>query len=147
VSFLRRLLGGGDDASGARRVDGPVDDPEWLVATEATFEADADRQRVTVWLRLVDPTFESAREQLRVFALENELMRALDEAGAGEHDTNALERGFLALRLVGEDADAIVAVVTPLLTDTPPGSYLAVRRGPAGTGEDRLDLAVLKDEG
>ena len=45
-------------------------------------------------MRLYDPDFETTREQQRVFALENELMRALDGAGAGEHDTNSLERGL-----------------------------------------------------
>ena len=97
---------------------------------------------MTVWLRLYDPTFETTREQQRLFALENRIMRALDEAGAGEHDTNSLERGFLALRLVGADADAIRAVVEPLLSDVPPGSYLALRRGPAGTGEDRIEVGI-----
>lgn len=77
-----------------------------------------------------------------MFVLENRLMRALDEAGVGEHDTNSLERGYLALRLVGEDADAIVAVVEPLLAEAPEGSYLAVRRGPAGTGEDRIQVGI-----
>ena len=67
-------------------------------------------------------------------------MKALDEAGTGEHDTNALEAGFLAVRLVGPDADAIVATILPLLDDAPAGSYLAVRRGPSGAAEDRLDL-------
>jgi len=81
-----------------------------------------------------------------VFALENRLMQALDAAGAGEHDTNALERGYMAMRLVGEDADAIVTTVTPLLADAPEGSYLAVRRGPSGTGEDRVEVGIGADE-
>jgi hypothetical protein len=140
MSFLRRLFGGNGSDDAGHSPHRATDESEWLVAAEASFEADADRQRVTVWLRLDDPAFERAREQLRVFALENAIMRALDEAGAGEHDTNALERGFLAMRLVGDDADAIVAVVMPLLDGVPEGSYLAVRCGPAGTGEDRLDL-------
>jgi hypothetical protein len=146
MSFLRRLFGGNGSDDAGRPSDRATDEGEWLVASEASFEADADRQRVTVWLRLDDPEFERAREQQRVFALENSIMRALDEAGAGEHDTNALERGFLAMRLVGDDADAIVAVVVPLLDGAPAGSYLAVRRGPADTGEDRLDLGPGVDD-
>lgn len=143
MGFLRRLLRGGD-GPGADVADGARGEPEGelLVASEATFDAHADRHRVTVWLRVYDPAFENEREQQRVFELENRIMRALDEAGAGEHDTNALEPGYVALRLVGEDADAIVATVAPLLGDVPPGSYLAVRRGPAGTAEDRLDPAA-----
>jgi hypothetical protein len=141
MGLLRKLFGNSDGADGARSGGGDAaDDAEWMVATEASFDASADRQRVTIWLRLFDPTFEATREQIRVFALENEVMRALDEAGAGEHDTNSLERGFMAMRLIGDDAEAIVRVVTPLLDDVPDGSYLAVRRGPARTGEDRIEL-------
>ncbi len=143
MGILRRLLGGSGSSSGA----GPAeplpgaDDAEWRVAHEATFDASADRQRVTVWLRLIDPTFERGREQQRVFALEDSLMRVLDASGAGEHDSNSLEAGYLAIRLVGDDAAAIVTAIRPLLTDVPGGSYLAVRSGPAGSGEDRVELA------
>lgn len=143
MSFLRRLLGGADDGRPARgRASESAGGPEegLLVASEATFEAWADRQRVTVWLRLADPAFTNEREQVRLFALEDRIMRALDESGAGEHDTNSLEPGFLALRLVGDDADAIVSVIAPLLDDVPPGSYLAVRHGPATSSEQRIDL-------
>jgi hypothetical protein len=138
VSFLRRWLGGGpgpdDDGAATDAQEG------FLVASEASFDVHADRQRVTVWLRLRNADFEDAREQRRLFALEDALMRALDESGAGEHDTNSLERGYLAIRLVGDDADAVVAVVLPLLGDAEPGSYLAVRRGPASVGEDRIPV-------
>ena len=107
--------------------------------SEATFDAHADRQRVTVWLRLRGTDLEDAREQQRVFGLENDLMRALDASGAGEHDTNALERGYFAMRLIGDDADAVVAVIRPLLA-TAARSYLAVRRGPSGSAEERVNV-------
>lgn len=143
MGFLRRWLGGSDDrADPAPAASDDTDDAEWRTASEATFDAHAHRQRVTLWLRLLGADFENEREQQRVFTLENRVMRALDESGAGEHDTNSLEQGFFAMRLIGDDADAIVSVVLPLLADALPGSYLAVRRGPAGTGEDRLDISV-----
>ncbi|CAN5742394.1 hypothetical protein BH23CHL8_BH23CHL8_24290 [soil metagenome] len=134
MGFLRRLLGG-TGTPGQETASDP-----FLEATEATFDAHGHRHRVTVWLRLMDPELENEREQLRVFALEDTVMAGLERSGLGEHDTNSLERSYLALRLVGDDADAIVAVVTPLLRDAPPGSYLAVRRGPAGHAEDRIEL-------
>jgi hypothetical protein len=141
VGILRRLLGGPDDSRDGVPDPGPsADDAEWRTAREATFDAHADRHRVTLWLRLSDAGFEDAREQLRVFALEDRLMRALDASGAGEHDTNTLEPGFYAIRLVSTDADAVLDVVRPLLIGAPPGSYLAVRRGPAGSGEDREEV-------
>jgi hypothetical protein len=145
MGFLKRILGGGSDNDGGAPAGAPSDDAEWRQSAEATFEAHADKHRVTVWLRLYDANLENTREEQRVFALENELMRALDDAGCGEHDTNSLEKGFMAMRLVGPDADAIVAVIVPLLADVPAGSYLAVRRGPAGTGEDRLGVGSGSD--
>ena len=146
MGFLKRIFGGGDGDGGGGNGGGPADDAEWRQSAEATFEAYGDKHRVSLWLRLYDPDFESTREQQRVFALENELMRALDEAGAGEHDTNSLEKGFMAMRMVGADADAIVAVIQPLLAEAPAGSYLAVRRGPASTGEDRIEVGLDADE-
>ena len=139
MGFLKRIFGGSDDGA-ATPSGAPAEDDEWRRSAEASFDSTADRHRVTVWLRLYDASFETTREQLRVFALENELMRALDEAGVGEHDTNTLERGYIGIRLVGNDADAIVDVIMPLLTDVPEGTYLAVRRGPKPTQEDRIDL-------
>jgi len=145
MGFLKRIFGGGSD-SGGGPIGGPADDSEWRQSAEATFEAHADKHRVSVWLRLYDPDFEITHEQLRIFALENSLMRVLDEAGTGEHDTNSLERGYMGVRLVGEDADAIVTTILPLLSEAPQGSYLAVRRGPAGTGEDRIEVGIGADE-
>ena len=122
MGFLKRLFGGGDGAG----PDGqPADDAEWRQSAEATFEAHADKHRVTFWMRLYDPGFETMREQQRVFALENELMRALDEAGVGEHDTNSLEKGYMAMRFVGPDAQAIVAVLVPLLAE----AVMRMRKG------------------
>jgi hypothetical protein len=126
MGFLRRLFG--SVADGDRAGDGSM----------AVLED--DRQAVSVWIRLAEPSFENEREQVRVFALEDRIMRALDASGVGEHDTNDLEPGFLAIRCVGDDADAIVTLLRPLLDGAPPGSYLAVRRGPTGTGEERQDL-------
>jgi hypothetical protein len=139
MSFLRRWLGGGPGPEGDGGAALGVQEG-FLVASEASFDAHADRQRVTVWLRLKGADFEDAREQRRIFGLEDALMRALDESGAGEHDTNSLESGYLAIRLVGDDADAVVAVIVPLLAEAEHGSYLAVRRGPAGSGEDRIPV-------
>lgn len=139
MGFLRRLLGGANGDVGAPLAR-TANDAEWRVAAEATFDAHVDRSRVSVWLRLTNAAFEDGREQQRVFALENRVMRTLEDSAAGEHDTNTLEPGFFAMRLIGDDADAIVAAIQHLLVDAPPGSYLAVRRGPAGSPEERIDL-------
>jgi hypothetical protein len=145
MSFLKRLFGGGESAdtgdgsSGAR---GGAGDETPLVSGPVT-DGDPSLHRVVAWIPLNDPTFETSREQQRLFALEDRCMRALYESGAGDLDTNELDRGFFAIRFQGRDADAMTAVLAPMMGDVPRGSYLAVRRGPYGTAEDRVDLPVL----
>jgi hypothetical protein len=126
VSFLRRILGRNDaEAEDSDDSEGPVAE---------------DRQSVVAWVRLGDRNFENEREQQRLFELENRVMRTLEASGAGSYDTNDLAPGFFRMTMLGPDADRIVEVVTPLLRDTPAGSYLAVRRGPSGSSEERMEI-------
>jgi hypothetical protein len=126
MGFLRRLLGG--DASAAA----PVARPAPEVAD--------DRQRLTVWVRLSDPALEGDRERIRVYGLEDRLMRAVEADGSGIFDTNELDNGYLGIRFLGADVDRIMAVVRPLIGDLPPGSFLAVRRGGEDASEERIEL-------
>jgi hypothetical protein len=137
VGFLRRLFGGDTGTDDRTSTDPGVDG-------SSVVDGNAHLHSVVAWIRLVDPTFQNEREQRRVFAQEDAVMRALYEAHVGDLDTNELDRGFFAIRCAGPDADRMVGVMTPLLTDAPVGSYLAVRRGPVGTGEDRVDLPIAE---
>ena len=143
MGFLRRFLGGD---RGERQEAGHDADPgatEEIGPHDARDDGDMPpdpRQGVTVWLHLDDASFDTGREQMRVFAFEDALMKALDASGAGTHDTNDLVRGFFAIRLAGPDADAIVAAIGPALTGMPEGSYVTRRPGPSGTSEERVDL-------
>jgi hypothetical protein len=121
MDFLRRFLGGSGEADQAA----PSQD---------------NREQVTVLLRLADPELTNEREQLHIYGLEDRLMKALDESGAGTHETNELESGFLRIQLLGPDAQRMAEVIRPHLADAPPGSYLALRRGPEGVSEERVDL-------
>ncbi len=123
MDFMRRLLGGSREDEHAP----PPPD---------------ERQQVTVLLCLADPELTNEREQVRVYGLEDRLMKALDESGAGTHETNELVSGFLRIQLLGPDAERMAEVIRPHLVDAPPGSYLALRRGPPGTSDERLDLKV-----
>lgn len=93
-----------------------------------------------VWLRLLHPDFGDDREQARTFALEDRLMAAVDASGAGTFDTNDLQRGSFGMHFLAHDVDAMLEVIRPLLVGVPAGSYLAVRRGPPGTNEERVEL-------
>jgi hypothetical protein len=124
VGFLRKLLGRPDEEES--------EDSEEPIAE--------DRQSVVAWIRLGDRNFENEREQQRLFELENRVMRALEASGEGSYDTNDLAPGFFRMTMLGPDADRIVEIVTSLLRDTPAGSYLAVRHGPSGSSEERVEL-------
>lgn len=134
MGFLRRLLGRNTD--GHRTDDGSTgaDEPR------QAGETDGDDHLVVAWVRLADPDFDDEREQARLFTLEDRIMRTLFDAGAGDLDTNDLVPGYFCMRLMGPDGDRIVSLVSPLLEGCPAGSYLAVRRGPRGTSEERVEL-------
>lgn len=128
MNFLRRLVG------------------TRAAADDQPAAANDDRQAVTVLLRLSDPQLLNEREQLHIYGLEDRLMKALDESGAGTHETNELEGGYLRIQLLGPDAERIVQLVRPHLAHAPAGSYLAIRQGPAGSSEERLELHAEEEQ-
>lgn len=146
MGLFKKLFGGGDGAerpaSGASGGGAEGDMPP---VSGPVTDGDPTLHRIVAWIPLNDPTFETSREQQRLFALEDRCMRALFESGAGDLDTNELDRGFFAIRFQGRDADAMAAVLVPLMAEAPRGAYLAVRRGPYGAAEDRIDLPVTPE--
>lgn len=125
MSFLKRIFGSSSaDAAG--------DDAGELIPDE--------RPAVTAWVRLFDPEFGNEREEQRVFELENRIINAIEGAGVGIFDTNELGRGSFGMRLLGADPDRIVELLRPLLVDAPAGSYLTIRRGGAGSSEERVEI-------
>jgi hypothetical protein len=101
---------------------------------------ESDEPSLVAYLRLSDAEFTNEREQLRLFALEDRLMAAVDASGAGTYEGNYVDRGFLRLYMHGPDVERLAEVVTPLLRDAPPGSTLVKRPGPPGTQEERVPL-------
>lgn len=95
---------------------------------------------MVAYLRLSDAEMTNDREQMRLFALEDRLMKAIHESGAGTYEGNYLDRGFLRLYASGPDADRLAGVIRPLLAGVAPGSTLVKRNGPRGTEEERLPL-------
>jgi hypothetical protein len=130
VGFLKRFFGSGSDSDTNPSPSSDDADGE---------EIPDERPRVTVWIRLGDASFTNEREQQRVFQLENRIIKAVEDAGAGTYDTNELVNGAFGMRLVG-DPDALVAVVRPMLGREPAGSYLTVRPGGSNTSEERIEI-------
>lgn len=147
MGLFKKLFGGGGEATGSRSsgASGGGSGEDLPLVSGPVTDGDPTLHRVVAWIPLNDPTFETSREQQRLFALEDRCMRALFDSGAGDLDTNELDRGFFAMRFQGRDADVMTAVLTPLMAEAPSGAYLAVRRGPYGAAEDRIDLPVTPE--
>jgi hypothetical protein len=88
---------------------------------------------VIVRLRLDDDGFGSGEERDRLFALQDELIAAIEAAGAGELDGDEFGEGECVLYMYGSDADRLFATVAPLLRTVPirAGSYAIKRYGAA----------------
>jgi hypothetical protein len=129
MGFLRRLFGSGSDTDASS---GGSDD-------DSGEEIPDERARVTAWIRLGDASFTNEREQQRVFQLENRIIKAVEDAGAGTYDTNELVNGAFGMRLIG-DPDRLLQVVRPLLKDEPVGSYLTVRQAGPSASEERVEI-------
>jgi hypothetical protein len=130
MGLLRRFFGSGSGEQDAQSATSDDDEGE---------ELPDERPRVTAWIRLGDPSFTNEREQQRVFQLENRVIKAVEDAGAGTYDTNELINGAFGMRLVG-DPDRLLALVRPLLRDEPAGSYLTVRTGGPNASEERVEI-------
>ena len=140
MGFLSRLLG---RPEASERVDAPQDRRAADAGPEEPITASApnpDEPIVVAYLKLSDAEFSSEREQMRLFALEDRLMRAIDASGAGRYEGNYFDRGFFRLYAAGPDAERLAEVVRPLLADAPRGSILLKRNGPPGTDEERIPL-------
>ena len=82
-----------------------------------------------------------------VFELEDRLIAAIEEVGAGEFDGNeiALDGREVVLYAYGPDADALFDAMEPVLAELPPppGSYALKRYGPANDPQSREDRVGL----
>ena len=98
---------------------------------EATPSAGAPQHAVTVWF-----TYGST-DLSRLFALGERLEQAIVSAGVGEFDGNeiATDGSDGSLYMYGPDADALFAVIRPILeaTEFTRGARVTLRYGPPGT--------------
>lgn len=99
-------------------------------------------QAVLVHVKLSSGEMGSEEERERVFELEDGLIAAIDERGAGEFDGNEFGEGECVLYMYGSDADELFAAVEPVLRESPvvKGGYAVVRYGQPGAREVRTDF-------
>ena len=91
-------------------------------------------QAVLIHIPLSNGEFGTDEEQEAVFALEEELSEAVEGSGLGEFDGNEFGGGECVFYIYGASADALYAVVEPILRTRPIAARgFAIRRyGEAG---------------
>lgn len=87
-----------------------------------------------------------SRDLAKIFALEDELEKAILEAGAGEFDGNELATDGSAgyLYMYGQNADRIFAVIKPILEKTSfmRGAKAKLRYGPPQAGSEEKIVVI-----
>jgi hypothetical protein len=97
-------------------------------------------QALLVFLRLSDESLGTAEDREGIFELEDRVVAAVKDAGAGECDGHEFGGGWGQLYFYGPDAKHLADVTIPLLRRFEPrrGSYVVQRYGGAGAREERL---------
>ena len=92
-----------------------------------------------VLVRIATPTGD---EEFALDAVEDQLIAAIDAAGAGEFDGNEFGPDGATLYLYGPDGERLFAVVEPILRGAgfPAGSHAIVRAG--GPGAPQREVAI-----
>jgi hypothetical protein len=81
-------------------------------------------------------------ENRRLFQLEDELIKTIESAGAGEYDGNEIGEETFTMYAYGPSADKLFDAVIPVLAQhhLPPGSQVVKRYGKPGAREDRVRI-------
>jgi len=111
-----------------------------LLASGVGMKVDSKRdtgaaleQAVIVHLKLYDGAFGSPEERETIYALEEQLGRAIQANAAGEFDGVEFGEGECVLFMYGEDAKRIFRIIEPILKACPVanGGYAITRLGEA----------------
>ncbi|TIX38394.1 MAG: hypothetical protein E5W81_22660 [Mesorhizobium sp.] len=90
-------------------------------------------QAVIVYLLLNDNQFGASQERESIYALEDRLEKAIEDASVGKFDGDLLGKGECILYMYGPNAERLFVVVEPVLKSSPiaAGGYAIKRFGEA----------------
>ena len=102
----------------------------------------AEEQALIITIPLHSGKTGNADELKRLYALEDQLIVAIKESGAGEYDGNEIGEGVFTFYIYGPSAERLFSVVRPILKKfrPPAGSYLIKRYGKPGSKQDKLAI-------
>jgi hypothetical protein len=113
----------------------------WVEKSPRVVNA-AEEQALIITIPLHSEKTGNADELKRLYALEDQLIVAIKESGAGEYDGNEIGEGVFTIYIYGPSAERLFAVVRPILKKfrPPTGSYLIKRYGKPGSKQDRVAI-------
>lgn len=90
-------------------------------------------QAVIVYLLLKDGQFGASQERESIYALEDRLEKAIEDASVGEFDGDLFGEGECILYMYGPNAERLFVVIEPILKSFPvaAGGYAIKRFGEA----------------
>ena len=81
-------------------------------------------------------------EEWNVYDIEDQLIEAVETAGVGEFDGNLMGPGEVVLYAYGPDADALFAVMEPILRSVPAREAYAIKRYGEPGDPEMLEVRV-----
>jgi hypothetical protein len=102
------------------------------------------QQALIIRIRLATGEFGTPEERKNIYALESELISAVQKSGVGEFDGNEFGAGYYTFYAYGASSDKMYDAVTPVLSKypAPPGSHVTKKYGESGTPEQDIPLGA-----
>ena len=106
-----------------------------------------EQQAVIVRIKLSDDEFGDGPERMAAYEIEDRLIEGIS-ADLGEVDGHEFGGGFATIFIYGSSADAISALILPILSsaDVRAGSSVTKRYGPRGANEQILEWPFHSNE-
>lgn len=115
-----------------------LDENVSAMETPSAPDSGNDEHAVIAHFRLAADGFGDADQREQVYAAEEVMAAAIDEAGVGEFDGNEFGAGEAVLYAYGPDGDALFKVMEPTLRGLPfRPAHVVVRRADSAS---RMDL-------
>jgi hypothetical protein len=102
----------------------------------------ADEEALIITIPLRSGKTGDAAERKRLHALEDQLIPAIKESGAGEYDGHEIGEGAFTMYIYGPSAERLFSVVRPILRKfrPPAGSFLIKRYGKPGSKQNKVPI-------
>lgn len=111
---------------------------------DKTQAQSSERNSVVIHIRLSDNAFGAPGETFGLYALEDELEKAVENLG--RLDGHEIGAGFFVIYVYGTSPEALIAKMATILSrnSIPTGSYVELHQGAPGVAVTRRDLPLAE---